>query len=387
MEDIWSSDRETRNKELEKSLDLARPIDGGGKVVLSLRDLESAIPVSKAILMERSGSGRKSQVFKRHTSGTSGKRTEVFLNREEISRMLAVRDYCFRHYGVRLGEREARIWGNTSSNYIDSIRDSLLNRKLFSVAGIDIGPVIASIKEWRPKYIYGYSSSIIKLAKYLDSNKDFIESVKLVVCTAEQILPTQKRYLSEIFDANVVEEYGSTEFDVVGFEDRSGRLRSVNPWLVLENNERTILVSDVLRKSQSFIRYEIGDVADLALEESEEFGGEIIIKSLEGRDANQFAFLDDNNTFHASEFSRAMNDYFESFSEIFDFVVVQKEIGTFQIYLNKEPECSLPCFETVYRKFLKNRVGYDVPLTLEVRSELSKISNKRTYFIQNVKVS
>ncbi|MEP4466720.1 MAG: CoF synthetase, partial [Marinobacter alexandrii] len=74
--------------------------------------------------------------------------------------MLAVRDYCFRHYGVKLGDREARIWGASVPNLASQIKDWLLHRRSFCVTNKSSSYVIEELRKWQPDYIYGYSSSI-----------------------------------------------------------------------------------------------------------------------------------------------------------------------------------------------------------------------------------
>ena len=95
--------------------------------------LMSSPPLSKDRFREQCAAEKisKGAAFGRHTAGTTGAPTNVALGRKDLSRMLAVRDYCLRHYGIKLGEREARVWGRPDKGWKGMIRNLVLNRSVF----------------------------------------------------------------------------------------------------------------------------------------------------------------------------------------------------------------------------------------------------------------
>ncbi|MFL1453589.1 CoF synthetase [Marinobacter sp. GN3S48] len=298
--------------------------------------------------------------------------------------MLAVRDYCFRQYGVKLGAREARIWGTSRPNYLNCLKEWILHRKSFFVVSDNLQEVVEELRRWKPDYVYGYSSCILSLSKYLVEKNLSVPGVKLVVCTAEQVLPTHKKVIACAFESRVVEEYGSTEFDILGFEDRNGNLRLVNPWLVVESPDNYILVTDVYRSSQSFVRYKIGDIGKVEEKSGGEFGSTLVVEELQGRIGNRYVYGEGKTKFHSSEFSRVLNDYFDNSKDIFDFIVVQDDFGQCEVHVSSEPVIGFTQFCERLTKNIYRRTTVRLRVFPGTIGRLDRFKGKRSYFIQNI---
>src|SRR5690554_7116173 len=143
-----------------------QPKDAQGVVVHSLSELPDRPPMSKADLraMSASSSAGKSG-FSRHTAGTTGEPTHISLSRTELAQMLAVRAYCYNKHGLKLGQREARVWGRAANSLTAKIRDFLLNRKVFYPAEDGAEETVEKLVKWSPEYLYGYTSLILEAAQ------------------------------------------------------------------------------------------------------------------------------------------------------------------------------------------------------------------------------
>lgn len=388
VERIWALKKLDYLEYIDSEIEKTQPRDGAGNAILSSQDFENSAFLSKKNLNERSARITQSRyMVSRYTSGTSGIRTKVFLTKSEMSRLLAVRDYCFRFYGTRLGDREARLWGTRSKSIGSRIKDWFLHRKSFYVVNDNMENIVEDLISWRPDYIYGYSSSIISISRFLIERNINVKGIKLVICTAEQILPAQKKLIGYAFNSKVVEEYGSTEFDIVAFEDLDGDLRVVNPWLVVESGKESLLITDVLRRTQHFVRYEIGDYGEVRQKSSKGLGGDIVIGALEGRSANRYAYDENNRDFHSVEFPKAMNLYFNKYDDLFDFFITQNERGQFSLYLSSEPKIGSDRFCDWLRKTLKQTADVNVNIRVGRIGCLNDFKGKRSYFIQNIKLA
>lgn len=385
VERLWKLNEDDYRAYLDAALSDNQPLDGSGKVVDSLFTLMQATEISKDIFNERpiNNNAQRKMLFSRYTSGTSGTPTKIYLSKDEISRMLAVRDHCFRQYGIKLGQREARMWGVSSPGTRSQIKDWLLNRKMFCVVDDRLEDIVQSLVRWRPDYIYGYSSSILNLSKHIVDNNIAIPSVKLVVCTAEEVLPAHKRIMNTAFDAPVAEEYGSTEFDVIAFEDRDGDLALVNPWLFVESTESGLVITDVYRSTQSLVRYQIGDIGDITHRKTS-LKSLPIISNLKGRSGDRYVYGDRGKMFHASEISRVLNDFFEEGHETFDFTVVQNLIGTCELHVSELPDIGLGELCLLLAKRLRERTSTNLDVLPGTVGKLRQFKGKRSYFIQNI---
>jgi phenylacetate-CoA ligase len=383
IERLWKLNQDDYIAYLDAALSDNQPLDGSGNVVDSLSTLMKGTEISKDIFNGRPVNNTKNKMlFSRYTSGTSGTRTKVYLSKDELSRMLAVRDHCFRQYGIKLGQREARMWGVSSPGTRSRIKDWLLNRKTFCVVDDSLGDIVQSLLRWRPDYIYGYSSSVLNLSKHIVDNNIAIPGVKLVVCTAEEVLPAHKRIMNTAFDAPVAEEYGSTEFDVIAFEDRDGDLALVNPWLIVESTESGLVITDVYRSTQSLVRYQIGDIADIVHRKTS-LKRLPIISNLRGRSGDRYVYGGHGKMFHASEISRALNDFFEEGHATFDFTVVQNEIGTCVLHVSEVPDIDLGDLCLLLAKRLRERTSTNLGVLPGTVGKLRQFKGKRSYFIQN----
>lgn len=386
VQEIWSLPRYERESRLNEYLKSILPRGSTGQTVSSLAEVACQKPLTKETFRNTGvGSGNANAGFNRHTAGTTGDPTHIVLSKEELARMLAVRAYCYRNHGFRLGQREGRLWGRSPKTFIARVRDFLLNRKVFYPAESDVCSTVASLLSWKPEYIYGYTSLILEAARVVKSRGMQPDNLKAVVCTAESILPSQKKFISDAFGAPVIEEYGSTEFDVIAFECRDGHLHLVNPWLLVETENDSVLITDVTRKSQSLVRYSLGDSLRIRDSRCRLLGDTQAVDELRGRTAQQFAYLPSGKKFHAVVFGRALDAYMHKFRECLKFTVVQTDIGDILLYLDQVPAGGL--------EHVKNWLNLELRVQLNVGHDLIKAvhagdgqmkKGKHTYFIQNM---
>ncbi|WP_417448370.1 hypothetical protein, partial [Idiomarina abyssalis] len=325
--------------------------------------------------------------FSRHTAGTTGGPTHISLSRTELARMLAVRAYCYEKHGLKLGQREARIWGRAANSLTAKIRDFLLNRKVFYPVEDGAEKTVGKLVKWNPKYLYGYTSLILEAAQIAQKKGLKPSGIKAVICTAESILPAQKTFIAEVFGAPVLEEYGSTEFDVIAFECSAGHLHLVNPWLWVEE-EGVVLITDVSRNSQSIVRYKLGDAAELRDSGCELLGGKAVIEEMHGRTAQQFAYLTEITKFHAVVFGRAIDAYMKEFNDCFRFTVSQTEYGSFHLHVSSEPHLGDTHLRDWINTELQTLLGVPQDLIKTVYAgERFMRSGKHTYFFQDLDIN
>lgn len=206
-----------------------------------------------------------------------------------------------------------------------------------------------------------------------------------MVCTAESIVPAQKKIISEAFKAPVLEEYGSTEFDIIAFECASGHLHLVNPWLLIESEDDSILITDVTRQSQSLVRYQLGDTVHMADSHCKNLGDSRIVDELRGRTFQQFAFINPDLKFHAVVFGRAISAYMEITGDFFKFTVCQVGYGDFDVFVSEAPVKGLRDLELWLKINLKSKLRLDEYFKINVIvGEVDFEGAKHTYFVQNL---
>lgn len=380
---LWQLSREERSAVLEEMLRTNRPLNSDLSPVTSLKELRSSPSLSKSRYKKLGKSTKGSGVFQRKTSGTTGEPTKISLSRKELSRMLGVRDYCFQHYGVRVGDREARFWGRPEKGVKSGFRNFVLNRKVCFPSGNHAKESVEKILKWKPDYLYGYASLLLEAAMLVEKCSIRFTPPKCVVCTAETILPAQKTYLSKVFNAPVTEEYGATEFDVIAFECRAGHRHFVNPWLFIKETEKSLLITDVSRTSTSLVNYELGDSGSVDRVNCSKLGDYEYLKSLNGRSINRFVYLDPEKKFHSVYLSYAINEFQEKERKIFRFQIAQNEYGVIKIYINENLKYGNEALKAYVESYILNKTGSKIVVHVFSKPNIIDHSSK-SYFVQNL---
>lgn len=386
VSEFWKLTQAERIRRLDEILRINSPKGANGRSVNTVEEIAEHSPLTKSAFREMfRGTENTVSEYSRHTAGTTGDPTNVILSREELARMLAVRSYCYNKHGIRLGEREARVWGRAANTPMVKIRDFLLNRRVFYPAESDAEDTVEKLVKWHPEYIYGYTSLILEAAQIVKKKGLQPYGVKAVICTAESILPAQKKFIAEAFGAPVLEEYGSTEFDVIAFECSSGHLHLVNPWLWVEVEDGSALITDTVRASQNFVRYQLGDSIGMVNSDCGELGSTWTIDELRGRTVQQFAYVNPDQKFHAVVFSRALNAYMDRTGDCFRFTIIQTGYGEFQVYVSNIPSLDREDLEAFLKSDLQSRLLLREHFKIQVEvHEGGMGEGKHTYFIQNI---
>lgn len=380
---LWQLSREERNKSLEEMLRTNRPMNADCVSVTSLVGVKNSPLLSKSRYRELGGSAGGAGAFQRKTSGTTGEPTEFILSREELSRMLGVRDYCFRHYGIRVGDREARFWGRPEKGIKSGLKNFVLNRKVCFPSGDCAKESLEKILKWNPEYLYGYASLLLEAAMLVEKYSIRFTSPKCIICTAETVLPAQKEYLSKVFNSPVAEEYGATEFDVIAFECPAGHRHFVNPWLIIKETEESLLITDVSRTSTSLVNYELGDSGSVDRGNCSRLGDLDYLKSLNGRSINRFVYLDPENKFHSVYLSYAINEFQSKERQIFRFQIIQNEYGVLNLYISDNLQAGNEVLKEHMKSYIREKTGGEVIIHVFSNENISGHSSK-SYFIQNL---
>lgn len=387
--DFWEMESDERSITQEEVLRENKPVNAIGERVVSLSELEASPALTKKRLREQRNQhsdfngGKK---FKRRTSGTTGEPIDITLSTEELSIMLGVRDYCFRHYSVCVGDREARFWGRVDCGWKSKLKNFLLNRKVCFPSGEGAVESVVRTLKWRPDYLYGYASLLLEAAEIIEKNKLHFNPPKCVVCTAETILPAQKKYLENVFGAPVAEEYGASEFDIIAFECKSGHLHFVNPWHVILEKADSFWVSDVSRKTTSLINYDLGDSGAIEESHCSILGSNIYLKSLSGRSLNQFVYVDSGVKFHVVELSYAVNEFQNIENIIFRFLIFQSRYGVLDFYLIEEIAVGVGSLKEFMENYIHKKTGKKIHINVVV-DQKKFLRPEKSYFIQKLNVN
>lgn len=242
-------------------------------------------------------------ISKKSSSGSTGKPIVFYHDADTLGANRAA--ILFGKYlaGVKPGDKWINIWGNPNTVGKDWKKISakvsmiLANEKRFPaflLKELDgLKNLLNIINTFSPDYIYGYTSAIYVLAKYLNSENLELKNQIKVLTTAETLHSYQKneieKHIGPIFD-----QYGCREINGVACQTNYNDYYSIiEPRVYLEFGEtvenetgiKKILLTDLYNRAFPLIRYEVGDIGT-SLNETDYPVSELKfnkIKSIEGR--------------------------------------------------------------------------------------------------------
>lgn len=224
----------------------------------------------------------KEELYTGYTSGSSGHPFRYAKDKFAHAMTWALIKDRYNYYGLDLGSRQARFYGipfEKPDYYIERTKDFLANRVRFPVFDLSDDVLASFLKKFASTqfdYVYGYTNSIVLFARYLVKKeitlKDVCSSLKVCICTSENCAEEDKEIIERAFGVKAVNEYGTSEVDLIAFEDLEGTWRLSNENIFIEvidengsaiegSGEGRIVLTSLHNKAMPFIRYEIGDRA------------------------------------------------------------------------------------------------------------------------------
>jgi phenylacetate-CoA ligase len=287
----------------------------------SLAEFQASVPVltktplrtdPAAFLAERPAPGTW-----RRTGGSTGTPMAVYWERDAHREVLRSRYRFYAAWGLDLFEREAYLWGHSSSfapglagvvaRLRQPLEDRLRNRVRLSAYHLghdDLRAYLRRLAAFRPAMLYGYPRALYLLALEAEGMRFACDSLRLVTLTGEPSSPAVVESLERTFGAPAAVEYGSIECGVIASEwpDRTLRVRDDRVFVetVPGGDGRPHLVVTVLNNpSFPLVRYLIEDVTDVPLERPAT--GFTILNHVVGRD-NDFVRTRSGRYLHAMRF-------------------------------------------------------------------------------------
>lgn len=202
--------------------------------------------------------------------------------------------------------RTIKLWGSErdilkdGAGLISRTKDFVGNRDVvnaFKMSEDDMRDFVALVNRKKPKIIEAYVQPLYEVCRFVKGNDIEIFSPEGIITSAGTLYPEMHRLISDVFDAPVLNRYGSREVgDLACSCSKNEGLHVNTPSHVLEILDADlqhaapgklgkVYVTSLLNYSMPLIRYEIGDIAIPAEEEQCSCGrGLPLIKQLEGRE-------------------------------------------------------------------------------------------------------
>ncbi len=272
--------------------------------VKQLSDLDAFPVVTKADLRTHAAdmlstayAGAKLRV--KQTSGSTGVSVTVKVDERAVQWKAACTLRSDEWSGWRLGQRVAKVWGDTGGDYVGwkgKLRQRLVDRAVYlNTMGVTDERIAAFVAAAgpRPGLLFGHAHSLYLLAAKLDKKGVLNVRPSGVIATAMVLHDYQRAVIERVFGTPVTNRYGCEEVSLIASECEHHKGLHVNADGVFTEvmaNDRDaagkLLVTDLVNLAMPLIRYQVGDVVEAGSRACPCGRGLPILERVEGREAD-----------------------------------------------------------------------------------------------------
>ncbi|NOR71169.1 MAG: AMP-binding protein [Methylomarinum sp.] len=335
------------------------------------------------------------------TGGSSGQPLIFQFGRQRQASDAAGRIRARRWWGVNVGDPEVYLWGApvelNKTDKIKTIRDRLLNQLVlnaFAMSPEMMGEYLQAIKQFKPKCIYGYASSIALLAAYAQNNKKIdLPDLKVICTTGEPLYPEQRKLIQDTFGVPVANEFGSRDIGFTAHETPDQQILLISESIILEvldpqgnpvapGETGEAVMTGLCSEAQPFIRYRTGDMISLSSEPDKQGRGLHVIKEIEGR-STDFLVHKDGSIMHALSVIYILRDT----EGVEQFKIIQHAVDEFEILVvandywnNKSKEKIIAKFKTLFGQEISITVSTIIEILPEASGKIRQVVSLVNYF-------
>jgi phenylacetate-CoA ligase len=319
------------------------------------------------------------------TGGSTAEPLKYFQDLKSWSYCYANGLYNWRDLGYDVGDKFLTLG---SSSIIPGVKSSIKHRIYYALKGkismsamnLDkdsILEILKVIKQNNIQYLYGYSTALYLLAKYVRELNLEVPKIKGCISTSELLLPAYRTEVQNVFKCKILDGYGAGDGGITAF-NINGDYFKVAYNCILETNQEVssnsglVYSTDLLNYSFPFIRYEVGDGAEISANSS--YNGQIITKLL-GRKPNVIN-LENGKILIAPGFTVLFGGL-----NVKAYRINKTGINELTIQVIKEKNYTNEDEEIILKSF-KHHAGADCKINLTYHDSF-KLSNsgKRDYFL------
>ncbi len=212
------------------------------------------------------------------TSGSTGISVKLQYDSEWDQRSQAAQLRGKSWWHVSIGEKELVIWGrplDKSGDYWkNAVKLRLMNRMQinpFDLTDETLDKLAPKIIKFKPRYIYGYSTGIGRLAEFFLDKYGVSQKIqpKAVITTAESLYEPHREAIRKAFGVEAGSEYGSAEAGIIAYSCPAGNLHInyENVHLQIDNPDDAgfggVIVTPLLNRAMVLLKYKLGDLGRL----------------------------------------------------------------------------------------------------------------------------
>lgn len=273
----WDEVLEWQQRRFRRVLSTARRFTSYYRHPVYAQNDRSCLPIlQKDVVRENRTRFRNRLVLARPvtTGGTGGRPVVVYVSHKSFFTEWAHIAYAWRFGGVSLRDAKITFRGSSLKRGFEKQRiiyQPTYNQLLVSPFHLNddtFENLIARVREFPPRAIWGYPSAITTFAQWVLRNGPFkeLESLRAILLASEASFEWQLRVIDEAFGAKIVRWYGQTEKVAFGAECQLGAGYHIVPtYGIVEVLEGKIVGSGFTNLAMPLIRYDTEDAGSLTI--------------------------------------------------------------------------------------------------------------------------
>ena len=334
-----------------------------------------------------------------NTGGSSGEPLIFYFDKRRQAYDKAARMRTHRWFGVEPGDREAYLWGSpvelSGQDRLKRMRDRLTNEMLLSAFDLSeqrVGWFVERLRQFRPKALFGYPSSIALMCQLARKANLSLEDlpIEAVFSTAEVLYDHQKAIIADTFGGvPVVNGYGSREGGFIAHECPEGRMHMTSENVIVEflkdgrpvapGEDGEIVITHLDNHAMPFIRYRTGDVGQPSDEPCPCGRGLEVMNVLKGR-TTDFIIAPDGRWVHGLALIYVVRDI----PGVQQYQIIQEDVDAITVRLVTTDAFPEDGREQI-RNGLSHRLGSDVRIDVEPTDTIEQApSGKHRYVVSKV---
>ncbi len=370
--------------------------------IQTTKDLQKLPFLDKALIrqhQEELKADDAKELRRYNTGGSSGEPLVFYIGRGRVSHDVAAKWRATRWWDVDIGDRELVIWGSPvelgSQDRIRLVRDKLMRSELipaFEMSETKLDSFIKQIRDYRPKMLFGYPSSLSLIAKHARKRGQDLSQlgIKVAFVTSERLYDDQREIISTTFACPVANGYGGRDAGFIAHQCPAGSLHISAEDIIVElidpqgrpvpaGTAGEIVVTHLSTRDYPFVRYRTGDIATLAEAPCACGRGLPSLAEIQGR-STDFVTAADGTLMHGL----ALIYIVRELEGLESFKIEQISIDETHVYLvtndNWEPQC-----EQTIRNEFQRRLGPKVNIEIHhVEQIAAEKSGKFRYVVSHV---
>ena len=298
------------------------------------------------------------------TGGSTGKPIKFPTSMKESLNSYANHYLARGWWGIKPLDSILSFWGHSHlfgvgvkgqiNQYKRSFYDWLINTKRLNAYDVSLntlGKYYQVLKKSNPVMIIGYTSSIYKIAKYIDENNLDIENksnLKGVVVTSETVTDYDVNLIEKVFNVPCILEYGMAETGIIAQSKESSKNIKLfwDTFIGMKDEDNVLNITTINDRLFPLINYKTDDII-----ETKDNLSILKIKKILGR-KNDFIKIKVGNNIIESH-SELFTHILKSIKGIINFKVIQKKSLAIEIeYVSpKNLDISESFFNEIQKEF------------------------------------